>query len=146
MKSIMRNLAFVAVAVMYIVSTMGYGVHRCTADGTASVILLFGETPCEYVHSHMNECCGNHGCSQECDAARHSSDCCSTNVYVLTEDQNIGQDNISVSLDFQIINAASVCIRHQLAFSAVLLGEPEYNLKIFPFSKQMQASLCTFRS
>jgi len=47
-------MAFLAVIALYIVSTMGYGVHRCTADGTASLILLFGESPCEYVHSHMD--------------------------------------------------------------------------------------------
>lgn len=50
-----RNIFFVAVVALYIVSTMGYGVHRCTTDGTASLILLFGESPCEYVHSHVDE-------------------------------------------------------------------------------------------
>lgn len=54
MKKALRNFLFLALAVLYTMSTMGYGVHRCTEDGTASLILLFGETPCEWVHSHID--------------------------------------------------------------------------------------------
>ncbi len=164
MKSIMRNLAFFAVAVMYIVSTMGYGVHRCTADGTASIILLFGETPCEYVHSHIDshgntythshahdghhhsgDCADDHCGKEECSCSHHSSNCCSTKVYVLTEDQNIGQEDCLVAPDFQIINGMAVYLPQQFAAVAVELGQSEYNLKIFPYKEGPQAVLCTFR-
>ena len=85
---------------------MGYGVHKCNAEGTASLILLFGEAPCEYVHSHTDSNGntythahhpGNHSCSHGCthhpDDQHHTDehnheDCCSTSVYVLTHDQN----------------------------------------------------------
>ena len=106
MKQIMRDMLFIMVAILYVVSTMGYGVHKCDAEGTASLILLFGETPCEYVHSHTDSNGntythahhpGNHSCSHGCthhpDDQHHTDehnheDCCSTSVYVLTHDQN----------------------------------------------------------
>ena len=102
----MRDILFIMVAILYVVSTMGYGVHKCNAEGTASLILLFGETPCEYVHSHTDSNGntythahhpGNHSCSHGCthhpDDQHHTDehnheDCCSTSVYVLTHDQN----------------------------------------------------------
>ena len=106
MKQIMRDILFIMVAILYVVSTMGYGVHKCNAEGTASLILLFGEAPCEYVHSHTDSNGntythahhpGNHSCSHGCthhpDDQQHTDehnheDCCSTSVYVLTHDQN----------------------------------------------------------
>ena len=99
-------MLFIMVAILYVVSTMGYGVHKCNAEGTASLILLFGETPCEYLHSHTDSN-GNtythahhpsghtcsHGCSHHHNDEQHTGehsheDCCSTSVYVLTHDQN----------------------------------------------------------
>ena len=167
MKGIMRNIAFLAVALMYIVSTMGYGVHRCTTDGTASLILLFGETPCEFVHSHIDSegntfthshLPGEHTCPDSCSGehchpaesdghscGEHSSDCCSTNVYVLTEDQNVTNQDNSVALDFQIIQQTPVSADGLLASVPVRLVQPAYNLKIFPYMEEVQASLCTFR-
>lgn len=95
MRNFVKGVILMAVALLYIVSTMGYGVHSCTVDGTAEVIMLFGETPCESAHSeqeHSNSqnCSGS--CTSEC---HHSDNCCSTNVYVVTQDQNILEDNIS---------------------------------------------------
>ena len=94
MKSFVRNILFIAVALLYIVSTMGYGVHKCASDGTASLILLFGETPCEWVHSHIDDegnCythahnpAEHHGCCHHGEEQEHDDDCCSTSVYVLT--------------------------------------------------------------
>ena len=111
MKQIMRDMLFIMVAILYVVSTMGYGVHKCDAEGTASLILLFGETPCEYVHSHTDSngntythahLPGNHSCSHGCthhpDDQQHTDehsheDCCSTSVYVLTHDQNTNESS-----------------------------------------------------
>ena len=92
MKQIMRDMLFIMVAALYVVSTMGYGVHKCDAEGTASLILLFGETPCEYVHHPDSHTC-SHGCTHHHDDEQHTGEhshegCCSTSVYVLTHDQN----------------------------------------------------------
>ena len=83
-KQIMRDILFIMVAILYVVSTMGYGVHKCNAEGSASLILLFGETPCEYVHSHTDSN-GNtythshpphsHSCSHGCTHLPDSNSC-----------------------------------------------------------------------
>ena len=154
MRCIMRNMAFLAVAVLYIVSTMGYGVHRCSIDGTASLILLFGEAPCEFVHSHMDAdgSCYTHSHapgeqhhSDDCDSHHHSDDCCSTNVYVLTEDQNISIQDNSFVPDYQIIDAAPALQVQVLASVASVFRQTSHYLKVFPYLEQAQASLCTFR-
>lgn len=126
MRSIMRNMAFMAVALLYIVSTMGYGVHKCSTDGTASLILLFGEAPCNHDH-------------------HHSDDCCSTNVYVLTEDQNISIQDNSFAPDFQIIDSAPAVQMQVLASVPSVFRQPAHYLKVFPHLDGVQASLCTFR-
>ena len=75
---------------MYIISTMGYGVHECSHDGTKNMMILFAETPCETAHSGENEASGSRKCSCCIDASgslSHNDDCCNTEVYVLTHDQ-----------------------------------------------------------
>lgn len=164
MRSIMRNIAFAAVALLYIVSTMGYGVHKCSTDGTASLILLFGETPCEFVHSHIDsdgntyshshapgehhhthDCQDEHCGSHEFDGEHHSSDCCSTNVYVLTEDQDITSEDNSFAPDFHFVYSGIPCESELLASASVPAKHIPYSFKIFPSLESAQAVLCTFR-
>lgn len=81
---------------------MGYGVHECAKEGSRDVILLFGETPCEYLHSHLDEQ-GNifthahepeHSCSHKgCSHAKHDSNCCHTLVYTVTSDQTVSDNS-----------------------------------------------------
>lgn len=99
MKSFAKVILVLAVSLLYVVSTMGYGVHRCVVDGTASVVLLFGEAPCDYAHQHEQhgdgECGHRHGESHDCSSHEnheHDGNCCSTSVYVLTQDQDTVQD------------------------------------------------------
>ena len=166
MKQIMRDMLFIMVATLYVVSTMGYGVHKCNAEGTASLILLFGETPCEYVHSHTDSN-GNtythshfpdshncsHGCAHNHDGQPHHGeehsheDCCSTNVYVLTHDQNtkdssqwdIPQPRLFAALlwDDTMSQVWSSCQIQSL--------EDESDEMLLPHCVGVQAQLCTFR-
>lgn len=166
MKSLVRNMFFAAVMLVYIVSTMGYGVHRCTTDGTASLILLFGESPCEYVHSHMDEhgnsythshapgehngeCDGHH--EGECghhhtDVEHEHNGCCSTDVYVITEDQAASED--SFELAPQMILLAS-SYSEDIAAGSFLSLHPSSNsaslLQTLHPKEAPQAVLCTFR-
>lgn len=55
MRRIFLHIVSVAVALFYLLSTMGYGVHICSYDGTKSLLLCFGESPCEYLHAHIDE-------------------------------------------------------------------------------------------
>ena len=166
MKQIMRDMLFIMVATLYVVSTMGYGVHKCNAEGTASLILLFGETPCEYVHSHTDSN-GNtythahhpddhscsYGCTHQHDAApQHEGEnghdgCCSTSVYVLTHDQNtndstqwdVPQPQLLASVMWDA-GALELMDPFQMCVKDIEYGEP-----LLPQSVGLQAELCTFR-
>lgn len=104
MKNIFRNIFLVAVAALYFFSTMGYGVHKCSSEGTASLILLCGGVPCESAHSdshsdshsdadgHECGCCHKDECGNS-----HSKECCSTNVYKVSDDQTAAETNIDVA-------------------------------------------------
>ena len=90
MKNCISRILMALMVGMYIISTMGYGVHECSHEGTKNMMILFAETPCEIAHSGENEASGNRKCSCCIDASgslSHSDDCCNTEVYVLTHDQ-----------------------------------------------------------
>lgn len=93
---------------------MGYGVHECKTDGTKSVIVLFGETPCEYVHSHfkadgtcyshshvcLDSSCGSNCAKTGCTHSHlHNSKCCHTTVYVLSADQQFSNSQTTATED-----------------------------------------------
>ncbi len=93
MKKILSYLSLILLVGIYMLSTMGYGIHQCSLEGSNDIILLFGETPCEYVHSKDGGA-GNCICglehqyqSEECAGGEHSNNCCSTETYVLSQDQ-----------------------------------------------------------
>ena len=163
MKQIMRDMLFIMVAILYVVSTMGYGVHKCNAEGTASLILLFGETPCEYVHSHTDSN-GNtythahlpdshscsHGCTHHNDDHQHEEehgheDCCSTSVYVLTQDQNTNDSSQWVVPQPQLM--AELVWEEQMqlwsSFPMTVQYERDVALSVAQ-SMSLQAQLCTF--
>ena len=106
MKNILRNIFLVAVAALYIFSTMGYGVHKCSSEGTASLILLCGGVPCESAHSgthsdsHSHSDADGHECScchNDDSDNSHGNDCCSTNVYKVSHDQTAAESDIDVA-------------------------------------------------
>lgn len=162
MKSLMRNMAFLAVITLYIVSTMGYGVHRCTADGTASLILLFGESPCEYVHSHMDghgntythshapgehhNCDGEH--HHEC-THNHGEDehegCCTTDVYMVSEDQTTSDDNFDIVPQMTLLANVLQGAVEQQGISYVSAANALSLLLAQHPKEAPQAVLCTFR-
>ena len=166
MKQIMRDMLFIMVATLYVVSTMGYGVHKCDAEGTASLILLFGETPCEYVHSHTDSN-GNtythahhpddHSCSHGCTHHHHDAPqnegenghegCCSTSVYVLTHDQNTNDSSQWDVPQPQLFAAllwddSMPQVRSSFQMQSL---EDECDETLLPHGVGMQAQLCTFR-
>lgn len=116
MKKWISYIVSVIVVGLYLLSTMGYGIHECSVSGTKNMIVLFGESPCEYVHhgKKSQECsCGSccagshagHSASKgECHTEaihklehcaednglhgeEHDSNCCTTKTFVLSHDQ-----------------------------------------------------------
>ena len=158
-------MLFIMVAILYVVSTMGYGVHKCDAEGTASLILLFGETPCEYVHSHTDSN-GNtythahhpsgHSCSQGCthhpDDQHHADehnheDCCSTSVYVLTHDQNTNDSSQWDVPQPQLMAELVWEEQMQQLWSSfpITVIQLSDSVRSVACSLGVQAELCTFR-
>lgn len=171
MKKALRNFLFLALAVLYTMSTMGYGVHRCTEDGTASLILLFGETPCEWVHSHIDsdgntythshapgehhhEHCTGEECSGSCNGgngdeccSNHSSNCCSTSVYTVSHDQNTTEDFQVIAPQPAVVDFLFQSYLEIAAFSdnSSACGiAPQFQNSLGQQGK-MQSVICTFR-
>ena len=144
MKSFVRNILFIAVALLYIVSTMGYGVHKCASDGTASLILLFGETPCEYAHAHNPA--EHHGCCHHGEEQEHDDDCCSTSVYVLTHDQTTQEDVQILVPSFFLIDSLFYGVGQQELLAGTFSGASCGTIFKEPLQQDVQqALLCTFR-
>lgn len=103
MKNCISYLFSVIIVGLYILSTMGYGVHECSHNGTKNMMLLFGESPCEHSHSKARaqkcskcKCCACCGSAKSAEgSAEHGGKCCTTEVYVLTHDQ-VNSQNASV--------------------------------------------------
>lgn len=118
MKRFIRDILFIAVALLYMVSTMGFGVHSCTADGTESLSVLYVENPCAHEHEGHNPdrgCSHQHGDDSSC---IHQRGCCSTDVYVVTHDQNTTEDvQISVpeiELPYYACNAVDFLVSYSI--------------------------------
>lgn len=92
MKKVLSYLFSVLLVGVYMLSTMGYGIHQCAFEGSNDVILLFGETPCEYVHAKKEDarecrCCPVHiSADGTCCGVAHDG-CCTTETFVLSQDQ-----------------------------------------------------------
>lgn len=100
MKRIVSYLFPVLLVAVYLISTMGCGVHKCTADGTYDVMILFGESICESAHPENGNgpvcSCGlNHILAE--DGEHHDGDCCSTDTYVLSQDQVTSNNDLDES-------------------------------------------------
>lgn len=88
----------IVMVVIYMISSMGLGLHECRLDGTKKIIVFFGESPCEYSHSHIDEN-GNiyshshsdsdsHFLDSSCKCTKHhDNNCCKTISYVLSDEQ-----------------------------------------------------------
>ena len=159
MKSFVKGILFLSVTILYVVSTMGFGIHRCTSDGSASVMLLFGNSPCAYAHTHGDEgyhfhSCdadhadGHHCTDSECrgEESHHSEDCCSTDVYVVTHDQTVTDDNNFTVQQF-LLDAAYINYRPLVVVTENLTSNKDYfgSLLGALHKSHSQASFCVFR-
>ena len=154
MKNIVRNILFIAVAALYIFCTMGFGVHKCSSEGTASLILLCGSVPCESVHSHESsslhnheesECCHKEECCHTDEFGHsHSNDCCSTNVYIVSYDQTASEYDIDINPQVVDLCCFTADIQKIISVSRIAGDSYFYQHPRDCVSQASQAVLCTF--
>ncbi len=103
MRKILSYLLIAVVGLLYLASTMGYGIHKCNKDGTQNVVLVYGEVSCEALHSHLDgeghvyshsHEHSNCGCSSSDN--NHNDKCCNTVVYTVTSDQTFEDNSINI--------------------------------------------------
>lgn len=88
MKKMISYLFSVLLVGIYMLSTMGYGVHQCVLEGSNDIIVMFNTTPCEYAHSKsgiLKKCLCETVHGEE--GTSHNNDCCSTETHSVSSDQ-----------------------------------------------------------
>jgi hypothetical protein len=89
-------LSILLISVYFLTST-GFGIHVCSDEGSAEVLILGSDRSCEEIHSHCG--CDSDGCS----ATKHNNKCCKTEIYHLDLDYDVVKIESSIS-PLSIIN------------------------------------------
>lgn len=102
-------LASILLIGVYLLSYVGFSVHRCSCEGSVQVSVLIGNPDCEHLHAHINLSENEfHHCEES-----HQDGCCTTEIFVLTTDQ-CGTDSNNF---FSYLSANSLPV-------AISYGEP----------------------
>lgn len=155
MKNSIVRIFLAMVVGIYLVSTMGYGIHECSHDGTKNMMVLFGETPCSHSASSnaasgkYAECTCGCGCaSSDSGHASHEHDagCCSTEVYVLTQDQvNSQQTEVDLPLVSTLYLPAGNCICSTEAVNQPLFTGVVYSTGFTKIHSDLHIVISQFR-
>lgn len=89
MQKVIRNVFSLLVMLVYMVSSIGFGVHECSAKGTKHILLINSDRSCEQIHDH---CACNSG---SCGVSEHSHNCCSTEIHHL----DLAHDNTNLGVE-----------------------------------------------
>lgn len=99
MKKILHIYLTVILLGVYMVGTMGFGIHECSTDQTIKVLLLAGEKPCSHTHHHSDVCeCGHEH--------THDASCCNTKVFVVDDPTSASHNTVSIQapvVDFEAL-------------------------------------------
>lgn len=80
---------------IYLLSYIGFSVHKCTCEGSTQVSVLIGFPSCDNLHTHIHITEGEH---RHCEHNHHEG-CCDTEILVLTTDQtNSDQQGLYIAL------------------------------------------------
>ncbi|MBR5857161.1 MAG: hypothetical protein IKY70_07795 [Bacteroidales bacterium] len=114
MKKAISYLFSILFVGIYILSTMGYGVHKCAVEGTNDVIIMFGTTPCEYAHANRGLlkgcfCATVHDESNGSEDMQHDGGCCSTETHSVSTDQINSSNDVDQTPFFDFAYAVYDC-------------------------------------
>ena len=110
MKRLSGHIVLLALALCYVLSSMGYGVHHCDHDGSNNLVLCYGESPCEHCHEH-DACSKVHSSGHCCsctDAMKsYSSDSKQTSGHCSCNEQNNCECNCAGNDDYNVTSKRS---------------------------------------
>ncbi len=97
MRSYLIRFVCTPVLLIYMMTTMGFGMHICSYDNSIDILLLSSSVECSDIHSH-HECTCDGGSSDDLThnqvhnhdhSHMHNSDCCKTDIFNLNTDSDI---------------------------------------------------------
>ena len=103
MKKTISYPVSVCAVFVYLITNMGFGVHRCEEEDSSTVVALIGGSLCHHTSSgaleehHDYEGC--HGVNGHCDH------CCSTLIYMI-DDEHFNVDSVVVEPLFPVLEVA----------------------------------------
>lgn len=101
MRRVLQYSVSILLAFMYLLASVGIGIHECSASGTKNIVFFYSDNSCEAIHCHC--ACGSH----DCHSTKHSRKCCETEFHHLNSDYDISQSNFHSQ---PVILTLSACI------------------------------------
>lgn len=138
-KSFQTILALVFLS-SYVVASLGIGVHECSRSGSINIRLFAYSRSCDAVHPVCN--CFHHHHDGIPEHQHHSSNCCHTTIYQISQDYDIVSFNHSAvsasidsnSQDYIISNFEDSAINGTALFSNSAYTPPPLPIDINPYS------------
>ncbi|HRR49702.1 MAG TPA: hypothetical protein P5293_07100 [Bacteroidales bacterium] len=100
MKKSFQTLITSVLLSFYVIASLGIGVHECSRNGSINIRLFAYSRSCNAIHPVCN--CFHHHHDGIPEHQHHSSNCCHTTIYQLSQDYDIVSFNnaaVSASID-----------------------------------------------
>ena len=143
MQKVIRYLFSLLVLLAYMVTSIGFGVHECSAKGTKHILLINSDMPCEQIHNHCS--CSSDSCSSD----KHSNNCCSTEIHHLDIAYDITEAHSGILTSYQSLDSDSPLFALNISFktaSDIIANlQFKHGPPIYPKSHQILSSLAQWR-
>ena len=91
MAGFLRYILSILLISVYSLTSTGFGIHKCSLDGSAEVLIVGSDRSCEEIHDHCQ--CNSEGCSSQ----KHDGECCKTELHHLDLDYDIVKSGTEIS-------------------------------------------------
>jgi len=143
MQKIVRIILSLLMMVAYMVTSIGFGVHECSAKGTKYILFINTDKSCEQIHNHCS--CNLGLCSLE----KHSNKCCSTKIHHLDFAYDITDagagDSLSSVSQVNYLPLFALSISHKMASYVSTNFEFQYGPPIYSKTDKIFATLAQWR-
>lgn len=153
MRSYLIRFVCTPVLLIYMMTTMGFGMHVCSYDNSIDILLLSSSVDCSDIHSHhMCSCDGGssddltHNQVHNHDHSHmHNSDCCKTDIFNLNTDSE-SVTKLSIFKNISVISNLYTQESHNIGYNFSGIKLNLNNLVGFsPFRTLSNSSLSVWR-